>query len=92
MTHISGELALSIIRNAFAPLHCGAEIYDGNRARFNLVDDAGTSIARVDNIESDEFMDTERLGWLLVRVREDVIAHQGVELQPWSMPAVQLLG
>lgn len=90
MTAISGELAVSIIRNAFAPLHCGAEVYDyEQKVRLNVVDDANTSLLKISDITPDEFGDTDRLCALLERLRDDLGRYKGVQLDSWQMPAVK---
>ena len=92
MTAISGELAVQIIRNAFAPLHCGAELHDyDNSVRLNVVDESNNSLLKLSGITADEFGDTERLGALLERLREDLIHHKGVHLDPWQMPEVKVI-
>lgn len=92
MTAISGELAIQIIRGAFAPFHCGAEVYDyGNAVRLNVVDESNNSLLKLSGITADEFSNTERLGALLERLRDDLIHHKDVRLEPWQMPAVKVI-
>ena len=87
MAEISGDTAVEILRRAFLPLHCGAEVYDYNeKVRFNVVDDSGTSLVRVTSITPREFGDSDRLEQLIQQVRSDLMHHKGVNLDAWQMP------
>lgn len=92
MAQISGQMALDIVRRAFFPLHCGAEIndYDENM-RLNVVNDANESLLKLTGITRDEFTDSERLGALLHQLRDDLSHHKGAQLEPWQMPDIKLL-
>ena len=92
MTQISGQMALDIVRRAFFPLHCGAEIYDyDERMRINVVNDANESVLKLTDISKSEFTDSDRLEALLHRLRDDLSHHSGVELEPWQMLDIKLL-
>ncbi|UYC19575.1 MULTISPECIES: DUF1652 domain-containing protein [unclassified Xanthomonas] len=85
-------MALDIVRRAFFPLHCGAEIYDyDERMRINVVNDADESLLKLTDIAKDEFTDSDRLGALLHRLRDDLSHHMGSQLEPWQMPDIKLL-
>lgn len=92
MTQISGQMALDIVRRAFFPFTCGAEIYDyDEKIRIHVVDDAGKSLLKLTGITKDEFGNSDRLGELLHRLRDDLSQHVGAELEPWNMPDIKLL-
>ncbi|ATS32786.1 hypothetical protein XppCFBP6982P_01715 [Xanthomonas phaseoli pv. phaseoli] len=85
-------MALDIVRRAFFPLHCGAEIYDyDDMMRINVVNDAEESMLKLPAISKDEFTDSDRLGVLLHRLRDDLSHHMGFQLEPWQMPDIKLL-
>lgn len=93
MTVISGALALDLIRGAFFPLHCGAGLYDNDeKIRFRLVDSENKEILNVLNVMKHEFTDADRLEVLLLRFRDDVATHKGVNLEGWKMPDVRIIG
>ena len=92
MTQISGQMALDIVRRAFFPLHCGAEIYDyEEKMRINVVDEANESLLKLTDIAKDEFTDSDRLGALLHRLREDLSHHSDIQFEPWQMPDIKPL-
>lgn len=92
MTQVSGQMALDIVRRAFFPLHCGAEIYDyDEKMRINVVNDANESLLKLPDISKDDFTDSDRLGALLHRLRDDLSRHMGSQLEPWQMPDIKLL-
>lgn len=92
MTQISGKMALDIIRRAFFPLHCGAEIYDyEDKIRVSIVNDANESLLKLTGITRDEFTDSDRLGVLLHQLRDDLSRHKGAQLEPWQMPDIKPL-
>lgn len=85
-------MALDIVRRAFFPLHCGAEIYDyDEKMRVNVVNDANESLLKLTDIPKEEFTDSGRLGALLQRLRDDLSDHLSVQLEPWQMPDIKLL-
>jgi hypothetical protein len=87
MTRISGEAAVAIIREAFSPLHCGAELFDYDATvRFNVVDSSGKSLVKIVGVTPDEFGDPDRLERLIEQVRSDLAAHKGVQFNAWQMP------
>jgi hypothetical protein len=87
MSVISAEQAISIIQRAFSPLRCGAEVYDYNeKIRLNVFNDTNESLLKLTDITRDEFSDTDRLGALLERLRENLADHKGVQLESWKMP------
>jgi len=86
---ISTELALQIIRGAFLPLTCGADMHDQNeKIRLNVVADSNESILRLQGITSEEFNDSDRLDALLARLRADITENLGIQLEPWKMPRI----
>ena len=92
MTQISGQMALDIVRRAFFPLHCGAEINDYDESMLlNVVNDENECLLKLTGITRDEFTDSERLGALLNQLRDDLSHHKGAHLEFWRMPDIKQL-
>lgn len=86
MVAISDKLALEIIRKAFLPLHCGAEVYDyEEKIRFRVVNGQGETILDITNLRRSEFSDSDQLERILNGFREDLADHRGIFLDPWAM-------
>ena len=85
-------MALDIVRRAFFPLHCGAEINDHDeKMRLNVVNNANESLLKLTGITRDEFTDSDRLSALLHQLRDDLSHFKGAQLEPWQMPDIKLL-
>ena len=83
---LSAQEAASIIESAFAPLRCVAEPWDYEyRIRFRVFDDNDEPMLRMDEVLRPTFQDAKSLESLLNQVR-DRVAHEGIELAPWSLP------
>ena len=86
-------MALDIVRRAFFPLHCGAELDPFQESmRIHVVNKANDTVFKLANIERAEFSDSERLGVLLNELRENITQHLSIDLEPWQMPDIKFVG
>ena len=83
---ISAEQAAEELRSAFLPLRCGAEVFDFNqKVRFRVFGEEDQPLLSMANLVPDDYFSAARLTDLINRVRQDLITHAGVNLEPWEL-------
>ena len=84
---VSSEAAVEILRTAFTPYHCGAEDFDFHKlVRFRVVDDQEKTLVMMEKLTPDDFSQPEALERIILRVRDDLNHHLGLQFDPWEMP------
>ena len=79
---ISKENLIPIIKNAFKPYKCHAQIYDGIQVSFRVFDNNGESIFTTSPLLK-EMQSSLTLSNRLMRIRE-VMKHEGYNLDHWE--------
>lgn len=83
---IAPERALEIIRTAFAPLECIAEVSDyNNRVRFRVFNDADTDILKAPDLTLHD-VSTRKVLEDLIQQARSMVEETGHTLAPWTMP------
>ena len=84
--NISKENVITIIKEAFKPLECYAELEDRqNRVGFRVFDDENKTLYNSPSISIKEAQSITRLNTILLKIRYS-IESQGVILEPWKSP------
>ena len=77
---------LEILRSAFGPQRCVAEMYDYNsRGRFRIFDAEDRPLLRMDKVEKFVLADRRHLAQTIEAARRR-LERNGVALNPWTMP------
>lgn len=85
---ISMEKAIEVLKSAFYPMRCEAEIWDyGQKIRFRVFDDDNKALLRMEDITKSQATDPDSLANLIGPARES-LARRGHELQEWSNDSI----
>lgn len=82
-------VALALLREAFAPLRCVAELYDYNsKIRFRVFGQFDEPLLRVEKLSPHEVEDVASLANLIATARSR-LTENGIALRVWSMPHLE---
>jgi hypothetical protein len=89
----SGEITsrgFRVLRSAFEPLRCVAELYDceesnKRKARFRVFNQSDEALLRMEGIEPFVLRDRRLLSEIIEAARNKLVG-RGVALRAWSMP------
>ena len=79
---------LDVLRSAFEPLRCVAEMYDYNsKARFRVYGQQDEPLLRMEKIEPYILGDRRLLSEIIEATRHKLV-NRGIALRAWSMPVL----
>ena len=90
MTHMIPEEAVArgliVLRSAFEPLRCVAELHDyDNEARFRIFDTADRALLKMEKIKPFAIADRRLLAEIIEAARTR-LESDGIVLKAWKMP------
>ena len=84
----NSEEGLVVLRSAFEPLRCVAELYDySSKARFRVFSESDEALLRMENIELHVLSDRRLLRETIEAARSN-LTKRGVALRSWFMPTL----
>ena len=86
-TEISDEAAVTILSEAFLPLHCGAETFDYRFVRFRVFDENDDGLIRMEKLTPTQYGSPQALQSIIEHARSK-LSHRGYTLHPWQMPDI----